>query len=273
MPGPLAHSNTTGLALALGLVLSVSRYKSTHKVLINVLFILIFSVALILCGGRTAILAGIVGSMTAVFFTARISLAKMLSKFILILMLLIATMTWMITSEVIDPSAFKQIYNIAKSAETVSIMVSADAIKQYCEQVITYPFVLLTGVGPATPATSGGDLLNQIGTDDIYIVSLLSQYGIVLPVLLSFALWVTFRKALIDTMRYGDTFLRSLLSVSLGCVVAFVVSTVHTNALMKPQLFPMFFIFLAIISIVRKAINCHSTIQRIGRVPDNLRSI
>lgn len=82
-----------------------------------------------------------------------------------------------------------------------------------------------------------------------------------LPVLLSFALWVTFKKALIDSIRYGDTFLRSLLGVSLGCVVAFVVSTFHTNALMRPQLFPILFIFLAIISIVRKAVNGHLSLK------------
>ena len=270
MAGPLSHNNTTGVALALGLVLSVSRYITTHKVLTTVPFVLVFFVALILGGGRTSLIAGLIGSLTAVFFTTRISLAKILPKFILVLVLLMAILSWMIATEVIDPSAFNQVYNTAQATETLVVMVTVDEIQEYFERVTTFPFVLLSGLGPVTPTTSSDDLLSPVPSEDIFIVELLSQYGIVLPFLLAFAVWVTFRKALVDTERHGNSFLRSLLGASFGCVIVFVVSSSHTNAMIKPQLFPIFFIFLAIISIVRKAPYHHSADHHLAHQQDML---
>jgi hypothetical protein len=252
MPGPLSHNNTTGLALALGLVLSSARYIATRKVLTTIPFVLFFFIVLIFCGGRISLIAGIIGSLVAAFVTSRISFAKMLPKFILVLVLLMAILHCMIATKALDPSAFNQVYNTDQLAETVDIILNIDEIQVYYTRVTTYPFLLLWGLGPVTPATSTDDLLSPVLSDDLFIVSLLSQYGIVLPALLVFAILVTFRKALIDVNRHGNSFLRSLLGASFGCVVAFVVSTFHANALMRPQLFPIFIIFLAIISIVRK---------------------
>lgn len=108
MAGPLSHQNTTGLALALGFVLSMTRYISTRKVLTTVPFIVVFAVALFLSGARTSLLAGIVGALSATFSMTRISLTKVLPRLIFVAVMLYATLNWLIAMKVIDFSAFGQ---------------------------------------------------------------------------------------------------------------------------------------------------------------------
>ncbi len=252
LAGPLAHWNTTGLALALGLVLSVTRYFS-GKALLNVPIVLVFCVALILGGGRTAIIAGLAGSLVATVVIVRKSMHKLLFRLVPVAAVLFTTLVVLVAIEVIDLAAFSVIYGTEQVIQTLEIMGSVREIQDYLQRLQAFPLMLLTGLGPVSPGMPDNDLLSPVPSEDVFFITLLSSYGVLLPFLLGAAVWIVFRDGIAFARRRADPDLQSMPAASLGCIVAYVVSTAHTNASMWPQLAPVFFLFLAILSIVRKS--------------------
>src|SRR5262249_1523371 len=110
-----------------------------------------------------------------------------------------------------------------------------------------------TGLGPVSPGMLQNDVLSPIASEDIFFITLLSSYGVILPVLLGSAVLIAFTAAIAAARRTANMRLQALLAGRLRCLVAYLVSTVHTNAMMWPQLFPLFFLFLAVVAVARRS--------------------
>ena len=264
MPGPLSHVNATGLALAVGLVVAITRYLSTRESMKALPFVLVFALALFLGGGRASMVAGAAGVVVAVLIIRRISPAKVVSRVRLLVITGVLSLGALVIANVIDLVAFGNLFSVGGGVRAVSRLLTTDAVHQFGDQLVGNPLVLITGVGPTSPAMVKDPFITPVLSDELFIISLLSRYGVVLPTLAVAAVVGTVLTTLRGGRRRQDTLFQTLLGASFGGIVVFWVSGFHTAAMMRPQLFPIMLVLVAIISIVGRASDRDSRGRRVG---------
>ena len=251
LAGPLSHVNTTGLALALGFVLAFSRFLSKQNIWFSLASSVVFFIALLLGGGRVSIFSAGLGATVVFWNQTQYSIIKIISRTILISFIVIMVVYTLIFVGIVDIYSFSKIYSIRSIISNINILANIPEIHRYIEQIFTYPIFLITGAGPATPTQSISNLLNPILSDDLFVISLVSRYGLIIPFFLVLAIWEMFRISIKNVRLRHDKYLETILSASFGCIVTYMASTIHTGAFHRPQLFPIFFIFLSILAVIR----------------------
>jgi hypothetical protein len=249
MAGPLSHNNTTGLGIAIGFVLSFTRYLYTRKffAFIAATFCM---VTLLLTGARTAFMAAII-SATIVFFLVngiRKSVKKIYKLSYIIPFVILMGLS-LINYGVIDTSAFSKIYSISNSSKTLSIMMGKQTtINLYVNQLTHNPITLFTGLGAPSQNVDYRPVLSSFSDDDIFFLSVISSYGIIIPLLLFYSLYKSIHTFIKTKSPVKRSRLEFTYVASIGCILACIISTIHTNALFRAQILPIFIIFMAFIS-------------------------
>lgn len=248
LAGPLSHNNTTGLAIALGLVLAFGRiYLMKNKT--AVLFFVVFATALFMTGARTSILAGIFGVFCIfVMYHGLKKAAGEILKFFLYMMPVSFLILWVgVDMGIVDMSAFSQLYNYQASAKTIGALAGKVTFAIYGEQITHNPLSLITGLGYPSKDVQMAPLLSSFGDDDVFFMSILSRYGVIIPalflLLLINAAIATRKHIHRSRLKNGDAVY--LLVAPLSCVFAALLSTVHTDAMFRAQIIPVVIILFA----------------------------
>lgn len=239
--GPLSHNNVTGLGMAIGALVSIvlASYRMEKKYLIpfgvNVL-------ALVLAGPRTAIFSLLVSLVVYYFLKPRSTKAKFASR---IGFLLICCAVLYIAATVMDLSAYNQLYSFRNLLGTAEyLFTSAPEIPAIVDS-LKNPLHWL-GIGFPVPGDFS-EFQNVVRSDDLFFIQLISMYGLLGIVLLTLGLFAMDR-ARIAVKSDGDDVSQCLCLLGITVAVLMLVTTLHTNALVRPQLYPLFFVCLASLS-------------------------
>ena len=215
-------------------------------------FVAIFSVTLLLTGARTAAISGVLGIF--IFYMTLYGFIrgskKLISGTLLFGLVMILILGLLVYYDIFDLGAFSQIYNAEKMSQTMGVMLGkSETFELYFSQISHNPLSLLFGLGGHSPDIGLRSTLSSFSDDDIFILSLISRYGLLLLMfILSFSFLVLrVRRCMQWRLPMNYVF---LMTVSIGVISAMMISAIHTDAMYKPQLFPVFIIFLSIVSSV-----------------------
>lgn len=254
MPGPLSHNNTTALAIAFGLVISVL-WLMKSITLPKILSLSILSIALLMTGARTATFSAVAGIiLVVVMWNGRLINKAILKSIFFFIGISILVIFGVLVFGVFDMSSFIFLFSFDEMLRILGLMFSSksDYLVWYAEQVQMLPFSPLTGVGYRIPGSAtGADVFRPVISEDLFVIQLFSSYGWIIPALLLLAI---IRLVLNITRKRRHRSLSSdpdrafVLIGATGVLIVAIVSTVHTNALIKAQIFPIFIFLLAIAS-------------------------
>lgn len=249
--GPLSHNNVTGLAMALGALLSFMFAVGINNRMFLVAGI-VNVVGLLVAAPRTAIFSALVswfvflllgkGAYRHVFGNA-----KNIALFVFIVLAV-----FMISVFMIDFSAYLIIISFESIFNTLFLMLANNSEFDDLIHLFANPLNWL-GAGFPVPGFYDSDF-NVVRSDDLFFVQLISMYGIIGVAILIFCVKLLFRRSLFRCSQVNGQ-IHLVFKLGFVIVVAMLVSTIHTNALVRPQLYPIFFIGLAAISYYFDSIN------------------
>ena len=246
-PGPLSHINVTALCLAIGTVLSLSTIRLGYPNYGKILFIICF-VSLMISMARTAILSSFIG--VTLYLALVYGFKKMLGFFLLVLGLIICVVVFnyeFFSSAVVHMSLER-------------IMKTLFYVLSLFKSILTFDRMYNVIVGSGF--TYHGYTSNWFGpllSEELFQIQLITMYGLI-PIIMFIT--ISLRKSLkiIKIQKYlsyaGQDY---IIVVACFCVIiVMLASTIHVNALIRPQIYPIYFICLSIISQYEL---CHSKIQ------------
>lgn len=291
LDGPLSHNNVTGLGMALGALGSIIlAVEKKGKIFVLALVVNLFG--LLLAIPRTAILSllvaggsylwlrrsklGVIESMGQRSFSVRLEPVERLagagsrgstisprtedsphfrlhpSKFgirtIFNILFSFSLVLWMFLTETLDISSYSNLLGYE------STFVAGWNVLTNNQEITALMGSLLNpiswfGLGYPIPGDFS-DEFNIVRSDDLFFLQLVSMYGFVGVAILLSGVWTVFK--LVVKNRGGGIWVAYYLGISF--CVAMIISTLHTNALIRPQLFPLFFISLAALAAYSESI-------------------
>jgi len=224
MPGPLSHNNSTGLFIAVGILAGLPMLH--RKSLLYTAILLIMIVALLASGARTAWISLTIGAVflyrNSFFYFMRRSLP------------VIAVMA--IPFFIKFPS-FIEMFDIGRFYRTLLII-----LKELDTFGLDRFGNILIGYGYSYPGMVKSDY-SPILSDDLFLVQLVTIFGLIPLVLFVFSVF--------NVKKYyrEDNF---FLGAATAILICFLITTFHTNALIRPQLFPFFIMFVVIKNVLSK---------------------
>ena len=221
LPGPLSHNNATGLAIAIGALATMPLLQTKKSIIMKAVFTICL-ITLLLSGARTAWIAFMLGAL----FYYREKRAIWILYIIMIMLCF-----WVV---IYFLPAFIGTINIDTLLNTVFIIFSEF---ENIDGGRIYNLVIGSGYNYPGMKSGYSSNLNPLMNDDLFIIQLATIYG-VLP-LLMFAYSVCSMKSIpkIDP-NYA------YMNAANAILICFAVSAIHTNALIRPQLYPIFFLFI-----------------------------
>ena len=231
MPGPISHSSSTGMMVAIGLLAALPLKRKKFDPLPQ-LIILVSFVCLILCGARTAWISCLVGYV----YYQRLNFTSLVVT-------LLAFLTVILMFSVYNP-AVTELINVSRFFNTI-----ADILQKAEMLELSRFYNIFIGVGFNYPGMLENEefLFRPILEDDFFALQLFSMYGF-FP-LLFFVFYVFKKRKDVDMHIYKDKYWRAGTAI----LLCFLISIFHTNALVRPQLLPIFILFVVIVDQIRFA--------------------
>ena len=231
MPGPISHSSSTGLMIAIGLLAALP-LKRKKIDLIPQLIILVSFVCLILCGARTVWISCLVGYA----YYQRLNFTSFVVT-------LLASLSVILMFSVYNP-AITELINVSRFFNTMGDILQKAEILE-----LSNILNIFLGLGFNYPGMLESEpfLFRPILEDDFFALQLFSMYGF-FP-LLFFVCYVFMKRKDVDKHIYEDKYWRAGKAI----LLCFLISAVHTNALVRPQLFPIFILFVVVVDQIRLA--------------------
>ena len=242
--GPLSHNNVTGLAMAIGVLLSFVLAREL-KNNIFILTAMINFAGLLFAGPRTAMFAMAVSGAVYLWSVKKEIHGARENRFAKFVALTVAVLMLMSVFYFIDFSAYDQIYNIDSMFNTLISLLSAN--REFGDLTVLFRNPI-NWLGSGFPVP--GDwttAFNVVRSDDLFFIQLISMYGLIGGGVLFSGILQVLKQLIVDMRRPSEEN-RLVYQLGLVVVIAMLVSTVHTNALIRPQLFPLFYISLAAMS-------------------------
>lgn len=225
MPGPLSHSSSTGIIIAVGLLASLPLQRKRFDP-IPQLIILVSFLSLVLSGARTAWISCLIGY----FYYRHQNL-----RYIIIALLYFAAV--ILVFSIYNP-AIVELVNISRFFNTLGdILQKAEVLE------LNKIYNIMIGSGFNYPGMSANEelIFRPILEDDFFALQLFTMYG-VLPVMFFVYYLLKKRKGIVKHV-YKDKYWMAGKAI----LICFLVSTFHTNALVRPQLLPIFVLFIVIV--------------------------
>ena len=244
--GPLAHNNSTALALALGAVSSLLVAKYNRSYFFYTLF-LFNGFVLMLSASRTNIIAMVIAML---FLWLLRKSSKILRKskkrrkiaiWIKFLFLLVSSIAfyW-----IVFESPIKSLFTLESVLSPIKVIMNNTEITAFV-QMLKQP-LLYGGVGFAIPGDDSG-LFEVIRSDDLYFIQLISMYG--LPGILLFAAgFLTIIKGYKKFIRKFPFENNLVIDFGIVFVALPFISTLHAGSFGRPQIYPLVFIGMAAIA-------------------------
>lgn len=256
LAGPLGHSNATTFVIGMGVILSFALIVFGHPQRGKTLFFIIGIVTLFWGGTRT----NMISSFFGIFFLAILGiLSNKIGYRKLILMFFVGTLSiiFLLSFNIIDWEAYKQIFNWRQSISTVLIIFSKSNFDTLYGQIIDNPINLIIGYGlaPVLPSTYRGVRYSgyPIVNDDAFFIQFLSQYGILLSIIfflfIIYALWNSYKMCKQVNSEYFNKNLFAIAGITAVLILSFF-SSLHGAAPFRPQINPVVFILLGAYSVI-----------------------
>jgi len=240
LAGPISHNNSTGLMIAIGalssMALSKTKYSKYSKTLL-----LVNIVVLILTGARTAWLSFLVGYL----FMNKISIIKLFIYSVAGIFLVNMVLTLL--------PGFSSLIELEGILKTFYIILSQVEVLDLSR---LYNIIVGSGYN-YNGMLDRNSFFHPILQDDMFFIQLSTVFGLI-PILL-FIYFIFSNKNLIKNIKYDVQY-----RASSAILLTFFISTLHTNALVRPQLFPLFFLFVVILHKIK-------TKYLLGKAPLNRR--
>jgi hypothetical protein len=224
MPGPLSHNNSTGLFIVIGIMAGLPmlyRKKFIYKVML-----LIMLIAILLLGSRTAWISLIVG-VAFLYRNSFFSLLVKIAPIFLVLTLIFLTKF----------NAYVEMFDIERFYRTILAILSE--LEKFDLNRIYNVFI---GSGYNYPGMIKSDY-TPILSDDLFLIQLITIYGLLPLMLFVFSIF-NIKK------HYREN--NFFLNVSTAILICFLITTLHTNAMIRPQLLPIFVMFIVVKHILSK---------------------
>jgi len=238
LPGLLAMTNVTGVLLAIGVILSYTILNLGYKFLGSI-FLIICLIATVLAMSRIAIFALFSGFLFYFYHTNRLlSFAKYLFLVLFALMLIyIFNSTFF--SGAVSLNSPERILN--------TFLVVFSLLGENLEIGRVYNLIIGSGF-TFYEYNKLSSIFGPILTEDLFIVYLVTAYGL-FPLAFFFISMFYISNKILNSLKLNGPHKDYLLVLGMfSSVIVFGMSTIHTNALVRPQLFPLFFVFLFLIS-------------------------
>jgi hypothetical protein len=246
LPGVLSHNNVTGLLLSIGALLSLSIRNIRYPVIGRVVF-LICLCSLLLTMARSAMLSFVIGYAVLLYYNGifwqRLRIFMVLS----VLGVLVAVL--------LQVSGLSSQYNSAAFAllEPGRIINTLVWILSNITNIFDSGrfYNLIVGSGFSYPGyQSSQNIFGPLISDDLFFIQLLTMFGVI-PFLSLLYLMFSRTDNLLRNIKASACDIYDINTIAVAAfsvIVVMLVSTIHTNAMSRAQLFPIFFICLAILS-------------------------
>jgi len=228
LAGPLSHNNSTGLMIAIGALSSMALFKTKYSKYSKVLF-LINIIVLTLTGARTAWFSFLIGYL----FIKKISIIKLFNFSVISVFLVNITLILL--------PGFGGLVNLERFLKAFDIIINRVEILDLSR---LYNIIIGSGYNYAGMLDKGSTF-HPLLEDDLFFIQLATVFGLV-PILL-FIYFIFSNKNLVKNIKYNVQY-----RTSSAIVLAYFISTFHANALVRPQLFPLFFLFIVILHKVKE---------------------
>jgi len=226
MPGVLSHTNATGLMIAVSIF---SLLPVQNKNYFIKLALVICIVGLIMTGARTAIISFLVGLY---FYKIKLKI----NLYLLFIGLLMAVMVVIFLK---SDYPYLELFNVERFYNTLLVI-----LKKLEHLESSNIFSLFIGFGFNYPGMiiSEGLFLAPILEDDLFLIQLITMYGLV-PLLL-FLFYIFHINKNYKYYLIRDKYWLA----SRAIIICFLFSSFHTNAIIRPQLFPLFFFYIVMLN-------------------------
>tara|TARA_B100001123_G_C15308400_1_gene1023500 strand:+ start:1687 stop:2820 length:1134 start_codon:yes stop_codon:yes gene_type:complete len=221
LPGPLSHNNATGLAIAVGALATMPLLQRKRSIIIKAVFAICL-ITLLVSGARTAWIAFM---LSALFYYRE--KRTIWITFVVVIVFCFWLLVYFLP-------AFIGTINIETLLNTAFIIFSEF---ENFDGGRIYNLVIGSGYNYPGMKTGYSSNLNPLLNDDLFIIQLATIYG-VLP-LLMFA-YCIFSMKTIPKVDPDYVYINAANAI----LICFAVSAMHTNALIRPQLYPIFFLFI-----------------------------
>ena len=237
LPGPLSQNNVTGLCLAIGTVLSIATTRLGYPVIGKVLLIICIT-SLFSTMARTAIISTLIGLFIYISMVPRNRklISTCLASFVILLLFVVFYYYYF--------SAALQLMN------PMRIMNTLIYISSHLLQLLTldrlYNVVFGSGFSYVDYKVN---IFGPVLSSELFFAQLITMYGLFpLILFITSVLRRSFKLIKLEKYKsfYGPDYI--IVLVSFIVIIMMLVSTIHESAMVRPQLFPIFFIFLSIIS-------------------------
>ena len=246
LPGPLGHTNSTGLILAIGVISSILVLNNYSKIAGFSLLLICLS-ALFVSASRTGFFSMLIG--VSFYF---ISIGRLRSFLKYALFLFMGLLLILVSNDFLYDGV-SSFYSLERMLRTFLVM-----IYQFEELAnLKGVYHLFSGAGfnyPGMQATLYSPVLN----DELFIIQMISIYGL-LPICSFFIVLVLLNRKYMPLMASATN---DSSRIFMSIIVCMLVSTIHTNAMVKPQIYPILFLSLGVLSISYKKIH-HLPMNRV----------
>lgn len=252
--GVLSHINVTGTAMGIGALLCLAVARARRSTCYYLMFIL-NSGSLMFAAPRTAILSTLIALVIYLWFTTKV--VDIVNLKTVRRLALFLGIFWIFISYGMDLSAYEKLYDIQNVVDTWYYL--WDGLPELEQLLVQIQNPLnWFGMGFAVPGNYDGSD-GVVRSDDLFFVQLISMYGLG-GVLFFFVGCVVICKSVIPFKEKSVVEMNHVIAMGLVIVIVLSVTVVHANVLTRPQLFPLFFVALASISV---QVDCLANNKRI----------
>ena len=220
LPGPLSHTSSTAIFIAVGILSLLPLCKGSY--IFKIMLILCF-IALLLTGVRTAWISLLIGFL---FYKKARFLYCVYTILIFLVTAILFGFFFPGFTGILEFDRFVgTFFEILSKVEKLNISSIFNFIAGYG---FNYPGMI----------SKEGLLFRPILDDDLFILQIFTMYGVI-PVFMFFY-YLFFSKNNSHYIILNDKYWRAAKSIIL-CIL---VSAFHTNAMVRPQIFPVFIFFV-----------------------------
>jgi hypothetical protein len=219
LAGPLSHANSTAIIIAAGLLSLIPFVKNNSMIKIVLGFDLI---VFLLTGSRTAWIAFIFSFL----YYKGVSI-KLLAKAIVFSIVIFSTLLSFFP-------AISGLLNLERFILTIGDILNKVELLSFSR---LYNILVGSGFNYPGMSTAGNPFYNPILEDDFFLIQLITIFGLI-PLAGFFVFIFKKRHPLIKR--------NDLWRSSQSILIIFTISIFHTNAIIRPQIFPIFILFVVL---------------------------
>lgn len=258
--GPVLHYNSTALIVGIGLIISIGKFV-VHRTYFLALTTLFLCFILFLIGARTALFSVILSLFGFCLLWRHNWWFLFYGVFIAVplLFIFLAMGFVLVIYNIVDLEAYSNFYNFEGIYITLQNKFGNEVVLAFLKELLYQPWHFVFGMGFPSFTLQGNYFVTSIMIDDLFFLSIISRYGLIIPII--FIIYLVKMSKVLFNLSKNSAFEHDVEKseiLTLFCVIiAAVFSTIHTDAMFKPQILPIIILAGAFLTVyTRKYTNC-----------------